>query len=168
MNKTKLVHQSTIWCMCVRACVYALFAIVSRIIWKYRHVSISRWKCVPISLFSSLPYVLSHILAYRRVKIQFYINMLLQTRTHTSLWLRNGISHGFALFLAVFAVAKECGCIWCHFRTILMPKSFNRTASSPMNMRLQISPLIFQFFRPFMVSVGQCQIFQRVPTMEWG
>lgn len=83
MNKTKLVHQSTIWCMCVRACVYALFAIVSRIIWKYRHVSISRWKCVPISLFSRLPYVFSHILAYRRVKIQFYINMLLSPCTKT-------------------------------------------------------------------------------------
>lgn len=138
MNKTKLVHQSTIWCMCVRACAYALFAIVSRIIRKYRHVSISAlWKCVPNSLIlSHTRTVLSHILAYRRVKIQFYINMLLSpctktvrrkesinalinSNTHISLvWWARHFSWFLLCFLLFFAVTKECGCFRCHFRTI--------------------------------------------------
>lgn len=95
---TKRVHRPTNQpygtCVCVSVLcmsVYALFAIVSRIIWKCRHVFISCSNCVPISCFFSfnlVPLVFiprfqfrsrGRILAYRQVKIQFYIN------THTVL-----------------------------------------------------------------------------------
>lgn len=66
----------TIWWMCI----YALFAIVSPIIWKCRHVFIEAFELCA-NLFLSL---VSRSLAEQGVRIQFYINTFLSANRKNS------------------------------------------------------------------------------------